>query len=299
MSDLKIGFVGLGDQGGPMAVAIAQGGFELHVWARRPQSLEAMGDAPCTLHGSLQSLAETVTVLCLCLRDDQDIWDLLQQQALARALRSGSILVNHGTGDPGENARIGTFLQDLSITYLDAPISGGRPGAVARTLTTMVGGEATAAERCLPVFESFSRKVALMGPVGSGQLAKLLNNALTMTNLKNAVDVFALARDLGMDIQQFYDVINVSSGASTVLQFIGNQETLNQSSLETARHLQVLMLKDIKHFADAIRDRGLDPAELERRGIGGAKGLAELTVLIEGPTDASASPNRADTERPL
>jgi hypothetical protein len=103
------------------------------------------------------------------------------------ALRSGSIVVNHGTGDPTENEHIGGFLAESGIKYLDAPVSGGRPGAVARTLTTLVGGEADDFARCLGVFETFSRKVAHMGGVGSGQLTKLLNNAMTMTNLKNGL----------------------------------------------------------------------------------------------------------------
>ncbi|MFJ2484789.1 NAD(P)-binding domain-containing protein [Pseudomonas sp. NPDC087639] len=98
---LKVGFIGLGDQGGPMAHAIAESGFELHVWARRHQSL----------------------------------------------------------------------LQQLGITYLDAPVSGGRQGALARTLTTMVGGESQAFSRVRAVFETFSRKVSLLRPSGTGQMA--------------------------------------------------------------------------------------------------------------------------------
>jgi 3-hydroxyisobutyrate dehydrogenase-like beta-hydroxyacid dehydrogenase len=166
--------------------------------------------------------------------------------------------VNHGTGDPTENEHIGAFLAESGIKYLDAPVSGGRPGAVARTLTTLVGGDANDFARCREVFETFSRKVAHMGGVGSGQLTKLLNNAMTMTNLKNAVDVFGLAKNLGIDTRRLFDVIAVSSGSSAVLQSVGSQ--INS---KTAVHIQGLMRKDIEHFADAMRARGLDPSSSE------------------------------------
>ena len=278
MSKLKIGFVGLGDQGAPMAEAISDAGFELHVWARRAQSFDAISGVKYLRHDSLESLAARVDVLSLCLRDDEDIWNLIRQHRLKEVL-TGSIVVNHGTGDPTENEHIGVFLAESGIKYLDAPVSGGRAGAVARTLTTLVGGDANDFARCREVFETFSRKVAHMGGVGSGQLTKLLNNAMTMTNLKNAVDVFGLAKNLGIDIRRLYEVISVSSGSSAVLQAVGSQ--INSM---TAVHIQRLMRKDIEHFADAMRARGLDPSSVRNRGLGGADGVLELAQWIESRT---------------
>jgi 3-hydroxyisobutyrate dehydrogenase-like beta-hydroxyacid dehydrogenase len=270
----RVGFIGLGDQGAPMAQAIAGAGFELHAWARRPQSFDGLAGVAFVHQESPQSLAAIVDILALCLRDDRDIWDVLEQHKLTETLRPGSIVVNHGTGDPAENEHIGAFLANSDVAYVDAPVSGGRPGAVARTLTTLVGGDLETFQRCRPVFESFSRKVAHTGPLGTGQLTKLLNNAMTMTNLKNAVDVFGLAKQLGLDIPNLYDVIVVSSGGSAVLQSIG------QFDSDAAGHIQGLMRKDIEHFADAIRDKGLDPTVLRDRGFGGAEGVGDLVRWI-------------------
>jgi 3-hydroxyisobutyrate dehydrogenase-like beta-hydroxyacid dehydrogenase len=282
MSELKIGFVGLGDQGAPMAEAISNAGFELHVWARRVHSFDSISGVKYFRHDSLESLAVMVDVISLCLRDDADIWSLIRQHRLTEALRSGSIVVNHGTGDPTENEHIGAFLAESGIKYLDAPVSGGRAGAVARTLTTLVGGDANDFACCREIFETFSRKVAHMGCVGSGQLTKLLNNAMTVTNLKNAVDVFGLAKNLGIDIRQLYDVITVSSGSSAVLESVGSQ--INS---KTAVHIQGLMRKDIEHFADAMCARGLDPTFVRNRGLGGADGVLELAQWIQGRTTFS------------
>jgi 3-hydroxyisobutyrate dehydrogenase-like beta-hydroxyacid dehydrogenase len=121
-----------------------------------------------------------------------------------------------------------------------------------------------------------------MGGVGSGQLTKLLNNAMTVTNLKNAVDVFGLAKNLGIDIRQLYDVVTVSSGSSAVLESVGSQ--INS---KTAVHIQGLMRKDIEHFADAMCTRGLDPTFVRNRGLGGADDVLELAQWIEGKTTFS------------
>jgi 3-hydroxyisobutyrate dehydrogenase-like beta-hydroxyacid dehydrogenase len=96
----------------------------------------------------------------------------------------------------------------------ERPAAGGGPGARARTLTTMAGGDRKAYERCEPVFATYSRTVAYMGPSGSGQVTELLNNAMTMSNLDNAVDLIRLVSRLGMNVQA---VIDVSSGDSAIL----------------------------------------------------------------------------------
>src|SRR6202044_3693767 len=105
VSNKGSGFVGPGDKGGPMARAIVEAGFLLHAWARRPQSYAALGGAAFQRHDDLAALARAVDVLALCLRDDQDIHDLIEQRGLLDALRPGATGVNHGTGDPKENER--------------------------------------------------------------------------------------------------------------------------------------------------------------------------------------------------
>lgn len=272
-----VGFIGLGDQGAPMAMAIAESGHSLHAWARREGSFDALAGAGYERHRDLAGLAGEVEIVALCLRDDADVWDLLDAQGLRERLRPGQVVVNHGTGDPGENRRIAKSLAGNGVDYLDAPVSGGRPGALARNLTTLVGGPDGAVGFCRPVFESFSRKVAHMGPVGAGQTAKLLNNALTMTNLKNAVDVFRLASSLGVDVRRLHEAIVVSSGSSAILQAIGSQ-----IDGVAASHLQGLMRKDIEHFADAMRARGVDAEALRVRGHSGADGIVELANLLTG-----------------
>src|ERR1700746_2202193 len=98
-----VGFIGLGDQGAPMAQAIGDSGFELHVWARRPQDLDVLTRTRHTVHNSAASLASAVDILELCLRDDRDIWEVLGTPGVEDALRPGLIAVNSGHGDPAED----------------------------------------------------------------------------------------------------------------------------------------------------------------------------------------------------
>jgi 3-hydroxyisobutyrate dehydrogenase-like beta-hydroxyacid dehydrogenase len=225
------------------------------------------------VHESPARLTAGVGILALCLRDDRDIWDILAAPGMEEALRPGLIVVNHGTGDPAENRKIAAHLAESGVTYLDAPVSGG--GARTRTVTTMVGGDHDAYETCEPVFAAFSRTVVYMGPAGSGQITKLLNNAMTMSNLYNAVDLIRLAAGMGVGIQAVIDVISLSSGGSTILRALGSDLTT-----EIAPHIHGLMRKDIEHFADAVRDYGLEPAPLRDRGLAGADGLIEAVGLL-------------------
>jgi hypothetical protein len=93
-------------------------------------------------------------------------------------MRPGSVLVNHGTGLPAFALEMTRLAKEYGVEVLDAPVSGGHAGAVAKTLVTLVGGEPAIIDRCRPVFDSFSSKVAVMGGAGTGQTAKLINNAL-------------------------------------------------------------------------------------------------------------------------
>ena len=123
-----------------------------------------------------------------------------------------------------------------------------------------VGGDAGTAQRSRPVFETFSSTVAYMGPSGAGQLAKLLNNASPEPNLRNAEDIIAIGASLGVNPRNLVDALKTGSGSSFALEFLAGE-----ISPEMAQHLPELWHKDIGHFSDAIRGRGLPPSILEAR----------------------------------
>ncbi|MEU7589607.1 NAD(P)-binding domain-containing protein [Micromonospora sp. NPDC049230] len=243
--------------------------------------MEALSGYTYTTHESVAALAGAVDVLLLCLRDDGDIHDLLDNQQLRQGLRGGTVVVNHGTGDPGESTALADRFAAGGIPFLDAPVSGGGPGAKARTLTTSVGGEHDAYDRCVPIFETFSRTVLHMGGSGTGQLTKLLNNSMTMSNLKNAADMLRIAAQLDVKIGPLVEAISASSGASFMLGALNTEITP-----DIAPHMQPLTRKDIEHFADAVCARGVDPSELHDRSLAGANGLVEAVGIVAGSPTA-------------
>ena len=276
---MNIGFIGLGDQGGPMARAIAQAGWSLHVWARHPRSLAVLAGTPHTAHESVPDLGRACDMVGLCMTDDSDVREILEDEGLLASLPTSGIIVNHGTGDPRVAATLAERVREQGHELLDAPVSGGRPAAETHTLTTFVGGDAGTARRSRPVFAAFSSAIAYMGPPGTGQLAKLLNNASLLANLRNVEDIIAIGASAGINPRSLLDALKTGSGSSFALQFLAGE-----ISPEMAQHLPELWHKDIGHFSDAIRGRDLPPSILEARAHESVEAFHAALVAIGSTT---------------
>lgn len=274
---MTIGFVGFGDQGTPIARAISEAGYELYVWARRPQSLEALTGVKYIAHNAIIEMAAESSLVGLCLTEDSDIRQVAVDSGVLANMKPGSVLVNHGTGLPAFAAELTTIAAEYKVNVIDAPVSGGRPGAVAKQLLTMVGGDPEIAERCRPVFETFSKKVAYMGSAGSGQIAKLMNNALLMMNQKNIEDILQLANRFGIGIPALVDVLRAGSSRSYVLEALVTAFTTDK-----VPHLQKLQLIDMDLFAEAFSSVGHEAETITKYAIAGAMGLSVVADLING-----------------
>lgn len=283
-SQLNIGFIGLGDQGGPMARAIAEAGWPLHVWARHPRSLAALADLPHTTHDSVADLGRACDLVGLCMTDDSDVREILDERGLLASLPTRGLIVNHGTGDPQAAATIAQRTREHGHELLDAPVSGGRPAAERHTLTTFVGGDPDTAERSRPVFEAFSTTIAYMGPSGTGQLTKLLNNASLLANLRNAEDIIAIGASVGINPRNLVDALKTGTGSSFALQFLAGEITP-----EMARHLPDLWHKDIGHFSDAIPTRDLSPSILEARAHESVEAFQTALAAVDSTTPRTST----------
>lgn len=271
-----VGFIGLGDQGLPMAEAIAEAGFAVQAWARRPEVLDDPRLGALTRQATATGLAAAVDLLAVCVSTDEAVLDLAT--TIMPAMRPGAIFVNHGTGTPGSAVALAALGARHGIQVIDAPVSGGRPGAEARTLTTLAGGEEHAIQKATPVFETFSARVLHMGGVGAGQRAKLFNNTLLMMNLQAIADVLALAGDTGTDIPALVDALRSGSAASRALDLLGTM-----IRPDTADHLADVLALDMEIFAAAMSDADADPETTERviaSGTAGARRLARTAGLL-------------------
>src|SRR4051812_24490732 len=158
MTRLRVGFVGLGSQGGPMARRVIEDGFPTTLWARRVPSLEPFGDTDARYATGLPALGSASDVLCLCVTGDADVDDILRGDEGALAgMAPGGIVVIHSTVHPDPCRHLQDDHPDLQ--FVDAPVSGGGHMAAAKALLVMVGGERDPIETCRPVFDTYAGSV--------------------------------------------------------------------------------------------------------------------------------------------
>ena len=209
----RVGFVGLGSQGGPMARRIVDAGFPTTLWARRPASLEPFGDTASSVAASPVELGAACDVLGICVVDDVGVDEVLRgPDGALPAMADGSIVIVHSTVHPATCVRLQEDFPHLHL--IDAPVSGGGHKAAEGELLVMVGGPADVVDRCRPVLATFGDPVLHLGPLGSGQEAKVLNNTVFAAQLALAAEVFALAATRDLDQQAVATILSNGSGRS-------------------------------------------------------------------------------------
>ncbi len=217
----RIGFVGVGDQGGPMAERILAAGHPLTVYARRPEVIARFAELGAEIATSPADLGRKVDIACVCVFTDEQAREVaFGPDGLLQGLAPGSVLANHTTGSPVTVREMAAAGAEREVVVLDVPVSGGGAKAAEGVLTVLAAGPATAFERCRPVFESYGNPVLHVGDVGDGQIVKLLNNALMSANLNLAVDALRIGAELGLDPTTVAAAVVHCSGASFSMQLL-------------------------------------------------------------------------------
>lgn len=209
---IRTGFIGLGSQGGPMAERMLASGFPLTVWARRPEALEPFTAQGASAAPSVEELAGACDHIGVCVFDDAGVAQVCD--ALIPAMRPGSLLAIHSTILPESCIALEARCAERGIAFLDAPVSGGGGAAAAGTLTVMCGGSAEAFAQANPVFATFAGVTVHLGPVGSGQRAKIVNNTLLAANMGLGEAALEAGKALGIDRKALAELIKASSGRS-------------------------------------------------------------------------------------
>ena len=264
----RVGFVGLGSQGAPMARRIVDSGFPTTLWARRAATLEPFADTDAAIATSPAELGAASDFLCVCVVDDSGVDEVLRgPDGALGSMADGSVVVLHSTVHPATCVRLqGDF---PTIHVLDAPVSGGGHKAAARELLVMVGGPAEVVERSRPILETFGNPVLHVGPLGAGQEAKLLNNMVFTAQLVLATEAFDLAAARGLDPAAISTVLALGSGRAYAAEVVAN------SGYDLAAFGPVagaLLAKDVGILAEHARltDSTLlatADAALERMGV--------------------------------
>ena len=197
---MKVGFIGLGLMGRPMALHLEQAGHELHLWARRPESLAPFAAVNATTHASPAEVAKHAEVVIVMVADAPDVENVcLGADGLASGGKAGLIVVDMSTINPNAARTIGQRLAAKGIEFVDAPVSGGETGAINAALTVMAGGKPEVFEKVKPLLEKMGKSVTLIGDSGAGQVAKACNQILTGVGVLAVAEAFNFAAKSGVD----------------------------------------------------------------------------------------------------
>ncbi|MGE5618413.1 MAG: NAD(P)-dependent oxidoreductase [Sphingomonadaceae bacterium] len=214
---MKVGFIGLGKMGKPMAINLMKKGFALTVHNRSRGVVDELAGMGATPASSPREVVQRVDVVLTCLPTPQAVETVyLGPEGLIPAARAGQILVDHSTVSPTTSRKLFVEAQEKGAHFLDAPISGGIPRAEQATLTVMVGGEAEAFLRAKPLFEAVGSKVVHVGGPGVGSVVKLVNQLLVGVHTAAAVEALVFGVKAGADPRILLDVIGSSFGASAM-----------------------------------------------------------------------------------
>ncbi len=212
---MRVGFIGLGRMGNPMARNLMKAGFELvanDIVERVVKEFEGLGAASAASPADVARGSEIVLTCLPTVRSVEEVY--LGHNGLIQAVREGQVLADHSTVDIGTSRRMAREAAARGAPFLDAPISGGPEGAEAATLTIMVGGDPAAYEKARPAFEAMGGNVRLMGPPGSGTVTKLVNQLLTAVHIVSTGEALVLGTKAGVNPRELLDVLMVSYGYS-------------------------------------------------------------------------------------
>jgi len=208
---MKTGIIGLGAMGAPMARNLHQAGHLAAIWNRTPDKARQLSDElGVTVAASPAALAEDCELIILSVSADADVLAMIE--ALIPGLQPGSVVLDTSTVSRETAKQAAQMLAAIDVAFLDAPVSGGIEGAQKGTLAMMIGGDAEMLKRIRPVLESIAGRVAHMGPLGSGQATKAVNQVMAAGINQAVTEALAFAESLDLPLEQVIEV--VGSGAA-------------------------------------------------------------------------------------
>ena len=257
-STQRIAFVGLGIMGAPMARNLLEAGFDVTVHTRTAEKAQRF----VAEHGgraarSPADAAERADAFVTMVPDGPQVEEVLfGQDGAADALTEGALVVDMSTISPTVSRDIHGRLGRRGLEFVEAPVSGSKPKAEDGTLTIMAGSERASFERALPLFEAIGERIVHVGPVGHGQMAKLLTNTMGAVNAAALAEAVRVAKAAGLDRDAFLEVAAGSAGASTMLNLKG--PSMFEESYEPALFKVEHMLKDVRHALDEAGSLGIE-----------------------------------------
>lgn len=248
---MRIGFIGLGNMGGPMAANLVKAGHQVTVFDMSKTAIENAAASGAAASASANAAAADAEVVVTMVPAGQHVRQIyLGEQGLLKAVKPGALCIDSSTIDVATAREVQAAAKAARVDFLDAPVSGGVGGATAGTLTFMVGGENEAFARAKPILEKMGKNIFHAGGAGNGQAAKICNNMLLAISMIGTCEAFVLAEKLGLDHQTLFDISSTASGQcwslTTYCPVPGPVPTSPANRNYQAGFTASMMLKDLK-----------------------------------------------------
>lgn len=221
---MNIGFIGLGIMGSGMAGNLVDKGFDVVVWNRTAQRMGPLVERGAVAGSSPADVARQCDVVMICVSDTPDVQEVVAgTDGLLEGLHRGSLIVDHSTISPSATVDLAGIVEAKGAHWLDAPVSGGSEGAVRGTLAVMVGGDAEQLERARPAMDTYASAIAHVGPAGSGQTAKLVNQILVVVTGLAVSEAMVFAQGADLDLHSTLAAVEGGAAGSWMLSNRGPQ----------------------------------------------------------------------------
>ncbi len=252
----RVGFIGLGGMGLPMAERVLAAGFDLvTTFHTRREPAGQLASKGARIVASPEEIARAAEIIVTIVPADRELMEVVTgHHGLARSLTQGQILIEMTTALPATVREIERLLAPAGVGVLDAPVSGGVTGAVNGTLTIMAGGEKALLDRCRPLLEAMGSKIVHVGGVGQGKVVKMVNQMMAAVHILTVGEAFALGVRCGADPATLYEVIRDSSGSSRMME--ARMPMLRSGAFDPGFKLD-LMKKDVNLALDSARAEGV------------------------------------------
>lgn len=259
----KTAFIGLGVMGGPMAGHLARAGHDVAVYNRTEEKARDWAQKyKGRTYSSVAKAAEGADIVFSCVGNDRDLREVFE--AAATTMRKGAIFVDHTTASAEIARELAAKAEERGLGFLDAPVSGGQAGAEAGKLTVMAGGEPSWFAEAQPIMAAYAANMTLIGPAGSGQLAKMVNQICIAGVVQGLAEGLHFAKRADLDVEKV--IAAISKGAAQSWQMENRWKTMNEGRF------------DFGFAVDWMRkDLGLVLEEAERNDA-----KLELTELVDG-----------------
>lgn len=282
----KIGFIGTGIMGAPMAHNLLKAGYEVAVHNRTKAKADHLIAGGAAWADSPADVAKDSNIVITCLPDTPDVEQvLLGQKGVIEAAKPGLICIDMSTISPAATKEMGTELSAKGVTLIDAPISGGEIGAIEAKLSIMMGGPKKAVEKVRPIMQAMGRTVIHCGPLGAGQITKLVNQIMCIHTIMSIAEGFAFAEKAGLDLETTLKVTSAGAAGSHSLKVLGPKIIAGDFKPAFMVDLQQKDLRLVAEYAEKLKQplpgvalarQLLAQLQAQGRGRDGTQALVEV-----------------------